>query len=136
MKLYQLDWAKANKQDKYLHFRLVGSFDDGPEADERYRAAFEAGLYEHVADVEGGDLEFLYSATNNGVLSPFWSRIPPEGVSPVRPAYRLGHDGERLGLRSTSVGDIVELEGRLHVVASLGFRDIGPVPSTKATPAA
>jgi len=98
-----------------------------------YHEAFEDGLYDEVATIEGDDLEYVFTATNNGVLSDSWSRNPPPGVTPTFPNVHI-EKGVEYGRRSTSVGDLVEKDGMLHLVAAIGFREIGPVPQPAARP--
>jgi len=136
MELYHLDWSKSVDADRDRHFLITLGFDETDEARGHYAEALAEGLYEHVADVEGDDLDFLYAATNNGVVSDSWSRKPPEGVKPIEPSYHLGEDGTRYGRRSTSVGDLIVANGRLHAVAKLGFHDLGPDPRPSALPKA
>lgn len=130
MKLYHLDWQKSSERDEARHFSLITGIGD---ATANVLAAFHEGLYDHVADADGDDLDRLYMATENGVVSPSWSRMPPEGVMPTEPSFHVGGDGKRYGRRSTAVGDVVELDGRLHVVAKLGFTDIGAASRVAAT---
>lgn len=134
IKLHQLDWDASRQTDEEIHFSLVSGFGDQADMDAAYLSAFADGLYVHVADFTGGDLDHLWTATNNGVLSDSWSLIPPDGVVPTEPSGVLGEDGETYGRRSTSVGDIAEVDGRLHVVAPIGWRDLGPVPVQAAGP--
>lgn len=126
MELYHLDWERSSAADGSRHLRLTLGFDEAGEAAGLYLQALEEGLYERVAEAEGDDLERLYAATNNGVMSSSWSRQPPEGVTPAEPGYHVGPDGTKYGLRSTSVGDLVFSEGRILAVDKIGFRDIGP----------
>lgn len=112
MKLYHLDWERSAAADPDLHLEMV--MDLAPE--EAYAKAFEAGLYVHVADIDGDGLDRMFAETNN-VEGPAWNLAPAEGIRPAvqdRP------------LRSTSVGDVVERDGRLLVVGR--FRDIGAAP--------
>lgn len=117
MKLYHLDWERSNAADSNNHFTMTSGIS---ENDELCLRAFEDGFYKHVADVDSDDLEYLYKATQNGVLSDSWSQEPPEWIKPV--AKSVSHHGEEYGLRSTSIGDIVEKDGNMYVVANIGFK--------------
>lgn len=133
MQLYHLDWEESRKFDEKRHFDMVFGLRDDAMA-EKFKAAFEAGLYRHVADVEGDDLDYAYHATNNGTATLSWSRQPLKGVHPVEPSFVIAEDGRQLGLRSTSIADIVVRDGIMHVVAMIGFTELGPVPETASAP--
>lgn len=77
--------------------------------------AYTEDAFVHVADVEVGDLELsaalekAYFLTNS--IDSHWSENV--GVQAI---------GELT--RSTSVGDIVELAGKKHAVARMGFTEL------------
>lgn len=88
----------------------------------------ETGAFMPVAWVDGFDLEFAYKATQNGVLTESWSMRPVTGVRPIGTPFHL-IDGRKLGRRSSMVGDLFERRGRTHLVASIGFVEMAPVPT-------
>ena len=67
---------------------------------------FLLGGYDRVAEIDGEDEIFAFRATQNGALSDSWSQEPPEGVHPCEPSFHL-LDGERIGRKSTEVGDVL-----------------------------
>lgn len=87
-------------------------------------ALFASGGYERVATVDTDDMERAWVLTQNGAYSPSWSRLPPKGVTPLEPSS-FEVDGERLGRKSSEVGDIFEKDGAFHVVDTLGFAALG-----------
>lgn len=105
MKVYQLDWDKADRA------RSVHYMKDDALA---FRAAewLREGQYKLVAEIVGDDdEEYAYSMTNT-CTHPWWENA---GVTKK-------FDGH--GCRSTSVGDVVELStGDRKVVARVGFID-------------
>ena len=93
---------------------------------ERARLAalcYAAGGYHHVADIEGVNLEFAWTATQNGALSESWSQEPPAGVKPTEPAYHVV-GGHRYGRKSSDIGDLVEADGKWFIVETFGFAEI------------
>jgi len=87
---------------------------------EKILVAYKSGNYDAVALIWNRDLDFAFKATQNGVLSETWSQEPPKDVFPKTPFYHL-IGNRRYGRRSTDIGDIMELEGKLYVVAMIGF---------------
>ncbi len=84
-----------------------------------------AGDYWAVGEFASSDPDTVWGlAQNLGERSPSWSRLPPEGVKPLGDGTVFGG----LGYRSSMVGDIVVVDGRCHVVAGVGFQDLGPLP--------
>lgn len=73
-------------------------------------AAFGHGCYVHVADIDGDDPDFAFRHTQH--LDHSWSENPHQGVVPVQGATA----------RSTSVGDLIEVDGTYMLVAGIGFR--------------
>lgn len=103
-------------------------FDQGAELVGRMLAK---GLFVAVASIDGDELERAFTLTQNGGASESWSRLPPEGVTPLGPGT-LMVGGKGFGYASTSVGDLVIRDGRVHVVARFGFEEIdlsSPDPS-------
>lgn len=117
MKLYHLDWKRAEAKHGDASVDLIMGLGSGHDWDARYLQAFESGLYDHVADIDGLERNEVFPATNNGILSPSWSREPPQGIRPVD----VASDAE---MRSTSVGDIIDDGGSLYVCAPLGWHCI------------
>jgi hypothetical protein len=97
--------------------------DDTTKRDEAIRALFHAGAYTLAALVQTDDLEAAYLNTQNGVRTPSWSRQPVTGVTPSFPGYHL-IKGEKYGYQSTSMGDLLVQNDRLHVVAMFGFEHV------------
>lgn len=95
---------------------------------ERQRAAIksllEKGLYSVAALIEGDDMEEAFEMTQNGVRSDSWSQRPPKGVIAVGGEGYHEVNGKRFGYKSTSVGDIMVLNGEMHYVASFGFEKL------------
>lgn len=91
---------------------------------EAARAGMLEGLYEPVADIDLTNKDDAYVMMQNGVISPSWSRQPPEGLKP-RPGTTKVIGGKVWGARSTSVGDIIDDNGVLFVVANSGFLCVG-----------
>jgi hypothetical protein len=71
---------------------------------------WQDGRYTHVAVVATDDLDQAYELTNN--IDKRWT--DNIGVAPV--------DGH--GKRSTDVGDVLELNGKFFVCASIGWDEI------------
>lgn len=118
--LHGVDWSKATPEQRALmqrHGELASA-----ELSRLAAAMFEAGGYVRVARIEG-DENYAYEATQNGVLSDSWSREPPPGVSPCEPSFHL-HEGRRLGRKSTDIGDLLLVNGRMLVVDSIGFKPV------------
>jgi hypothetical protein len=65
--------------------------------------------YTKVAQLEGEDLEDVFRLTNS-INSPWW--------------LVLTHDVPCAGLRSSSVGDVFEVEGVGHRIATAGFEAV------------
>jgi len=72
-------------------------------------------LLEQVAEVEVDDLNKAYRLTNN--IESSWTKNLH--VTPVEDESVLTH-----GFRSTSVGDCMEKDGQLFVVAPCGFEEV------------
>lgn len=66
----------------------------------------------HVADVATNDLDYAYMLTNS-IDSNWWDNAPVT----FKGSPQHGMDG----CRSTSVGDVMLLDGTYYVVASCGF---------------
>lgn len=71
--------------------------------------AFVGGQYDLVAEVDTNSLDVAYERTNS-IQGPWWDN---EDVV-------AKFDGE--GCRSTSVGDVVEVNGKFFIVDSFGFQ--------------
>ena len=67
--------------------------------------------YHHVATVYTDDFEIAFERTNT-VNSSWWKN---EGVQ-----FHGSSDHGMAGARSTSIGDVLELNGKRFVVASIG----------------
>jgi hypothetical protein len=127
--MLRLYHVRIDDLDPQTRFDISG----GPNPDRPMLAArmFRDGHYEAVATAgffsdNKGSLEALWTMTQNGVLSPSWSREPPVGLAPLVPTT-IWVDGEELGRRSTMIGDIIELRRNgqtlsRHVADWQGFR--------------
>lgn len=78
--------------------------------EEAIAARFRAGEYEKVATVATDSLNEAYDLTNSG--SYHWDENPGVVAMPGRQR------------RSTAVGDVVEVLGRLYIVAPSGWSDL------------
>jgi len=97
-----------------------------PEGADLFRRLMAAGAYELVAELDISDLGDAYRATqNDNVRRPApgqlasWGTSPPDGVRPV---------GEGRLQRSSQMGDILVMDGTMHLLNGSGIVDIGPVP--------
>jgi len=84
----------------------------GPEHLAMVREHFPS--YKAVAKVQASDLDDAYRLTNT-IDGPWWEN---RGVEFLGSAEH-GMDG----CRSTSIGDVLELDGRKYIVAPMGFTD-------------
>lgn len=76
--------------------------------------------YTKVAEVQSDDLETAFRWTNN--VDTSWSREPAPIVTVTAelPIYQ----GQRYGLRSSSMGDVFVRDGKAYYVAMIGFAAI------------
>lgn len=122
MRLYQLDHAALHaRSEEALIALLVPGFCGAPPvampgdpAFDCARDAFAGGCYVHVADIDSADPEFAFRHTQH--IDEDWTENPPGEITVVQGAKA----------RSTSVGDIVEIEGTYMLVAGVGFRTLSP----------
>lgn len=84
--------------------------------------ALAAGLYVAVATSDHDD-DGIWTATQNGILSDSWSRLPPEGIAPLGPGTIVA-GGERYGYASSDVGDVVFRDGTWTMVDRAGFAEV------------
>lgn len=122
MKLYQLDHAgivAASATPNTLLQLIMPSFGDNDTAvspgDPLYdtvKEAFTGGQYIHVADIDHEDPSFAFRYTQH--LDESWTAFPHPSVIPV----------QGMAARSTSVGDILEIDGRYMLVAGSGFKPL------------
>ena len=91
---------------------------------------------ETVAKIDVGNrtgqsaLDYVYRVTQN--IEGSWSKgeyfddgtLNPDYNEDIRLTTMLDtdEDGVTWGLRSTSMGDVIELQGRRYVVAAMGFK--------------
>jgi hypothetical protein len=67
-------------------------------------------------------LDEAYAAMQNGLRTESWTLEPIPSLRPlVAPVMR---DGIPMGHRSTSMGDVLERDGRHHVVDTFGFAEL------------
>lgn len=69
--------------------------------------------YEVVAEVESESLKAIFQLTNH-IDWPWWNNVPT--VKALKQT------------RSTSVGDVVEINGKYHLCEMAGWREITAVP--------
>ena len=85
---------------------------------------YVAAEVEYEGDSVESGLEYAYRWTNNVMGS--WSRDDIEDNGDFNPAVKrvadLHEDG--MGLRSTSVGDMMHVDGRSFEVAMMGFTEL------------
>jgi hypothetical protein len=65
------------------------------------------------------NMETVYKAMQNGVITDSWTLFPPDGLTAL--VDPIKHDGQDMGHRSMSMGDMVEYGGNQYVVATFGF---------------
>ncbi len=100
-------WGSHPIFERYADITLSGDV-------AQVKAAWEANEYKAVAivcDQHGDDLDTAFTLTNN--IHEAWTAN--EGVITLGPKHRQ---------RSTSVGDLMEIDGKFHVVAGVGFKEL------------
>ncbi|MBK1666988.1 hypothetical protein CKO28_02885 [Rhodovibrio sodomensis] len=120
-RLFHLDGAALKESDRDEDL-FQATFGDG--SDSQVVELAEAGFYREAALIEAADNEDLehtlrriWVATQN--IEASWADAPLPEVAPSKPRQR-----------STSVGDlVVSADGRLHVCARIGWREIGAAPA-------
>ena len=100
--VYHVDYQKNEGRELSLDVRFSPT-------EEKIKQALQANLYKKVAEVDSNDLEKVFELTNS--IDNYWGEN--EGVKLITAENR-----------STSVGDIVELDGKVHVVASMGYKKL------------
>jgi hypothetical protein len=122
--LYQLDWRAARDFDDDLQYTLISGWSESTELElaegskifDYVNRAFKNGLYEKVANVNptASDvnelLELVFRESQS--LENAWFAKATESLMPIgKGPYR-----------STSVGDVVEVDGEYFFTAPLGFK--------------
>jgi len=115
MQLYHFDRDRMSNDDL---FSAMSGTRNGEGVD-LYKRLMDSGAYVLVAEIAGSNLENAWVMTQNGVRTPSWSLEPLEGLTPIGLT-------ENVGFRSSMVGDIVVVDGTMHVVDVVGFCEIGP----------
>lgn len=100
--VYHIDYEKTEDRELSLNIRF------SPD-EENVKQALQANLYIKVAEVDSTDLENIFELTNS--IHNYWGEN--KGVTLITPKNR-----------STSVGDIVEVDGKAHVVANHGYKQL------------
>lgn len=100
--VYHLDYSKLSDEEQ-LHVRIF------PDSAAMNRL-FELGKYTKVAEVDSDNLELAFELTNH--IDRSWTENKNVKSLVDNP-------------RSTSVGDMMELDGRRYMVDSVGFA--GPI---------
>jgi hypothetical protein len=83
--------------------------------------ALQRNLYVAVAVSEETDLELLYSRTQNGGGHSSWSRADDPAYTVLGGGTVPGMQGRQLGYMSTSVGDVIVVDGVAHACDRFGF---------------
>lgn len=110
IRVYQLDWERSTYPG--FHFAITATFGKDVQA---VKEAFDLGLYNLAATVDSDDKDVAYRLTNT--IDRYWPEN--KGVKAEAPNPTIG------GWRSTSVGDVMEMEdGRRFVVAGIGFKEL------------
>lgn len=115
MQVYHFNRDRMSRDDLY-------GVMTGPRNEEYvnlYKRRMESGCYDLVAEVEGNELENAWIKTQNGFLTSCWSLNPLDGLKSFG-------TNKVIGLRSTMIGDIIVVDGTMHVVDIFGFKEIGP----------
>lgn len=87
------------------------------------KMVWSEGKYIKVATFHGADLELAYKTMQNGVVTDSWVLNPGPSLTPeVEP---ISGEGFVYGWRSSSMGDIYEIDGKRFICAAVGFE---PVP--------
>lgn len=101
-RLNRVGWDGAPEFARYANITMRANAAD-------INAAWNAGEYELVASVDTDDLEHAYALTNH--IDRSWTEN--EGVRAMSEH-----------VRSSSVGDVFEHDGKFHAVASFGFDEV------------
>lgn len=88
------------------------------------KRVLDAGLYVAVAMSSSDDLEALYLRTQNGGQFPSWSKVDDDLLTALGGGAILTEDGRSLGYMSTSPGDVMLVDGKIHVCARIGFEPL------------
>ena len=101
---------------------IHSAFNDQPETVAKIDVGTRTGM---------AALEYVYRVTQN--INGSWSKGELFDDGTPNPDYNqdiqlttmldTDEDGVTWGLRSTSMGDIVELQGKRYVVAAMGFKE-------------
>lgn len=92
-------WDASPETTRYADITTRGDIN-------KIKLAFTLGEYVHVADVDSDDLDVAFEKTNH--IDRSW--MENEGVT--------AHGTRQ---RSTSVGDVLEVNGKLYAVSGVGF---------------
>lgn len=111
----------ANKDDRQIARNMYRPAKNKLLA-ENAAKLFGEGAYQKMVEIDTDDLDEAYRITQNGVVTESWTLEPPEGTRPL--VAPINHNGKTYGHRSTSVGDILDLNGKRFVVADFGFIEI------------
>lgn len=106
IRVYQLNWQKLRAENDRRHFDVTFEADHAA-----VEAAWKEGYYDLAATINTDDKDRAYFLTNS--IEGYWP--DNEGVVVERHPRELG------GWRSTSIGDVLEVNGWFYVVARFGF---------------
>lgn len=98
------------------------------------REAYERGWYKYMADFTFNDqpglttkhwLDLILRMTQNGVLSPSWSKETANSHMTFVAPLKARSDGELLGHRQMALGDIIEgPDGKRYLCSTFGFKEV------------
>lgn len=114
----------ASSLERNAYIEAMSGFGPAERQREAIKLLLSKGLYSVAALIEGDDMEEAFEMTQNGVRSDSWSQRPPKGVVAVGGEGYHELNGKRYGYKSTSVGDIMMLNGEMYYVASFGFEKL------------
>lgn len=123
MKVYHFNRDRIAENDLFEVMTGVRN----PDGVDLFTRLMRDGAYDLVAEVDGTNLEDAWSKTQNDIRTSSWSLAPLDGAKPLGLSGRMGH-------RSSMVGDIVEVDGMMHVVDIIGFKEIGPIDVISSSP--
>lgn len=113
VKVYQLDTFRVRNISTDWYFRIVEDCDQ-----EAIEKAWREGLYLHAATVTTNDLDRAYYLTNT--IDHYWAATDVPRVCVKAEEVPAGWGG----WRSTSMGDVMEVDGWYYLVARYGFEEL------------
>lgn len=117
IRVWHLDVDRADAADRELRIEAQTAMSVSETQALAVGALWDAGCYVIVAEVEGTDRTRAWQFTNN--IDTSWSMQPAEGVKVLAPLPVV--NGKTYGLRSSMVGDIMEVDGVFYALAGFGY---------------